>query len=32
MLRRSFARPAIRASCSIFLGQMTATRDISAVP
>jgi len=27
MLRRSFARPAIRASCSIFLGQMTATPD-----
>jgi hypothetical protein len=26
MLRRSFARPAIRASCSMFLGQMTATR------
>jgi transposase len=27
MLRCSFARPAIRASCSMFLGQMTATRD-----
>ena len=28
MLRRSFARPAIRASCSMFLGQVTATRTL----